>query len=246
MSRWFRFYDDALNEPKLLKLSDALFRAWVGLLCIASKNAGRLPADDDCALMLRMKPERIAAVFSSLVSAGLIDNDEIGRFPHNWSTRQFRSDVSNERVGRYRERQRNVTPPVTRNVTVTPSEQSQNRTEQIQSREPVKKIDVAKERAPRALGANRPVSTSDPANRKAVWEQKVTEFITTHWPPDRAQAAITGNLMGTPEGKAEFELADKEMRAVRTDGSIKPESRMDRDQVLQSTLDGMAALRASA
>ena len=38
MSRWFRFYDDAINDPKVLKLSDRMHRVWIGLLCIASKN----------------------------------------------------------------------------------------------------------------------------------------------------------------------------------------------------------------
>jgi hypothetical protein len=57
MSRWFRFEDDALNDPKLLRLSDRMFRIWIGLLCVASKHAGRLPPMEDIALMLRQQPE---------------------------------------------------------------------------------------------------------------------------------------------------------------------------------------------
>jgi hypothetical protein len=78
MSRWFRFYDDAINDPKLLKLSNRLHRVWVGLLCVASKNDGRLPAMEDCALMLRLQPERMAEALVSLVGAGLLDRDENG------------------------------------------------------------------------------------------------------------------------------------------------------------------------
>ena len=74
MSRWFRFYDDAINDPAA-KLSDRMHRAWVGLLCIASKNEGQLPAMEDCALMLRLQPERMAEALVSLVGAGLLDRD---------------------------------------------------------------------------------------------------------------------------------------------------------------------------
>lgn len=122
MSRWFRFYDDAINEPKLLKLSDALYRAWVGVLCIASKNDGALPPTDDVALLLRMKPEKAEAVLVELIKAGLLDQDETGKRPHNWNARQYKSDVSNERVARYRKRRGNGECNVTGNGTVTASE----------------------------------------------------------------------------------------------------------------------------
>src|SRR6186713_1925318 len=113
MTRWFRFYDDAVNDPKLIKLSDDIFRAWVNLLCVASKNDGVLPAVDDVAIILRVKVARAAAIITELVSFGLLDKTATGFTPHNWDGRQFKSDISNERVKRYRERQRNVTEPVT-------------------------------------------------------------------------------------------------------------------------------------
>jgi hypothetical protein len=116
--RWFRFYDDAINDPKILKLSDNLFRVWVGILCSASKNDGKLPNVDDLALMIRIKPEKMRAALDALVKAGLIDTDGVISSPHNWDKRQFKSDVSNERVKRYRQRQRNVTetPPDTEQI----------------------------------------------------------------------------------------------------------------------------------
>jgi hypothetical protein len=67
MSRWFRFYDDAINDPKILKLSDKLHRVWVGILCVASKNDGKLPSLDDMALMIRMKPEKLGEAIKSLM-----------------------------------------------------------------------------------------------------------------------------------------------------------------------------------
>jgi hypothetical protein len=94
MSRWFRFYDDAINDPKLLKLSDCMHRVWIGLLCVASKNDGRLPSMEDCALMLRLPPERMAEALVSLVGAELLDRDETGLAPHKWNERQYRVTVS--------------------------------------------------------------------------------------------------------------------------------------------------------
>jgi hypothetical protein len=102
MSRWFRFYDDALNDPKLLRLSDRMYRVWVGLLCVASKNDGKLPSMEDCALMLRLQPERMAEAIVSLVGAGLLDRDGATLSPHKWNARQYKSDVSTERVKRFR------------------------------------------------------------------------------------------------------------------------------------------------
>ena len=121
MSRWFRFYDDAINDPKILKLSDKLHRVWIGILCIASKNDGQLPSLEDMALMIRMKPEKLQEAIKSLIVSGLIDEDGPILFPHNWNARQFKSDVSTERVKRFRNGQRNVseTPPETEQKQIT-------------------------------------------------------------------------------------------------------------------------------
>jgi hypothetical protein len=126
MGRWFRFYDDAINDPKILKLPEASRWHWTALLCIASKHDGVLPPTEDVALMLRVKTAAAAAIIATMKAAGLLDLVD-GRFsPHNWSGRQYKSDVSNDRVKRHRERKRNVTST----VTVTPPE-TDTETEQI-------------------------------------------------------------------------------------------------------------------
>lgn len=102
MSRWFRFYDETLNDPKTLKLSDKTFRVWVGILCAASKNDGKIPLFDDLVLMLRMKPTKLQPEIEKLIAAELIDHDDDGMKPHNWDKRQFISDSSVERVKRHR------------------------------------------------------------------------------------------------------------------------------------------------
>lgn len=124
MSRWFRLYDDTLNDPKILKLSDKTYRIWIGILCVASKNDGALPPFDDIALMLRMKPEKLQPELEKLIAAGLIDHDDDGLRPHNWEGRQYKSDVSTDRVKRFRSGKRNVsvTPPDTEQNTDTEAE----------------------------------------------------------------------------------------------------------------------------
>lgn len=115
-------YDDVVNDPKVLCLSsDALRWQWVSVLCIASKNGGKLPPIAHIAVTLRLTPQRAAVVLVELHNAGLLDKQEDGSFvPHNWSGRQYKSDTSNERVARHRERKRNATSNGDCNVTVAP------------------------------------------------------------------------------------------------------------------------------
>jgi hypothetical protein len=128
VSRWFRFYDDAINDPKILRLSDKMFRAWVGILCMASKYNGAVPKAD-MAISLRVPEGGVKAIISYLVDHDLLD--DCGDFvtPHNWSGRQYKSDVSTERVKRFRNTKRNVsstvseTPPDTEADTEADTEQ---------------------------------------------------------------------------------------------------------------------------
>jgi hypothetical protein len=134
MTRWFRFYGDAINNPKVLRLSDAMFRAWVTLLCLASQYEGVLPKAADIALILRMKVHKVAEWLAILTGAGLLDSLEDGTFrPHNWDARQFKSDVADptavDRNKRYRDRKRND-----RNATVTLTD-TRTETEQIQKKD---------------------------------------------------------------------------------------------------------------
>jgi hypothetical protein len=126
MTQWWRFYSDAIFDPKLLRLSDAMFRAWTTLLCLAAKNDGVLPTAQDIALTLRMKPAKVAEWITTLVAAGLIDRTEAGFEPHNWSGRQYKSDVSTDRVKRFRNAQRNAAPTVSETPPETETETEKN------------------------------------------------------------------------------------------------------------------------
>lgn len=120
MSRWWRAYDEAVDDPKLQRLSGEMFKAWFNLMCLASQNNGVLPDLADIAFKLRVKEEKAWDILDHLGFAGLIDrtDGEGGAYtlaPHNWNGRQYKSDVSTERVKRFRKRGRNVseTPPET-------------------------------------------------------------------------------------------------------------------------------------
>jgi len=124
---WFRFYTEALDDPKVQKLPAEHFRVWVNLLCVAKKHDGKLPSESDCAFMLRMDTAAFHVTFEALKSSGLID-EKVGQSrhtePHNWSKRQYKSDTSAERTRRYRNRHRDVTetPPETETETETETE----------------------------------------------------------------------------------------------------------------------------
>jgi hypothetical protein len=102
--RWFRFYDSVVDDPKVQRLSLSAFRFWVNVLCLASRNGGKLPPLVDLTFSLRMTEKQVVDGLKSLEAAGLVDESVDGvSTPHNWNGRQFKADVSTERVKRFRE-----------------------------------------------------------------------------------------------------------------------------------------------
>jgi len=122
MARWFRVYDDCIDDPKVGNLSDALFRAWFSFLCVSSRFMGTIPNDKKAlAHIMRMSESDVENALTNLQLCGLIDKIGKRHEPHNWRKRQFVSDVSTARVKQFRKRQRNVseTPPETETETET-------------------------------------------------------------------------------------------------------------------------------
>jgi hypothetical protein len=124
VSRWFRFYAEALDDPKVQKLDGDTFKAWVNLLCLAAKNQGYLPPIEDIAFGLRLSADGARTLVERLLSATLLDKESGGvdgyRYaPHGWQERQYKSDTSTERVKRFRKRSKTVTetPPETETET---------------------------------------------------------------------------------------------------------------------------------
>lgn len=120
MSRWFRVYDEILDDPKVQRLPGDDFKVWMNLLALASKHDGKLPDVEDVAFALRVSVNAVAAVLSRLADSGLLDRRQGGRYgshyaPHGWDKRQYKSDSSAERMQRHRGRHKaiSVTPPET-------------------------------------------------------------------------------------------------------------------------------------
>lgn len=107
MSRWFRFYAEAMRHPKVAKLSDRDFRFWMQLLSVASENNGTIPPVGDLKVVLKARLDHLLEGLKRLISAGLIDVQDGSYEPHDWSKHQYKSDTSTTRVTLHRQR-RNV------------------------------------------------------------------------------------------------------------------------------------------
>lgn len=130
MNRWFRFYDEALDDPKVQRLAPHLFKTWMNLLCLASKDGGKLPSDDDISFRLRLSISDAQQQVEDLILAGLIDIEGDGsRIPHSWPDRQYASDSSAERVRKHRADKKKTPCNVTGNADVTVQKQTQSRTD---------------------------------------------------------------------------------------------------------------------
>lgn len=113
MSRWFRVYDEFLDDPKIQRLHPALLKVLLNVWCVASRNDGRLPTIPDMSFSLRMTEDETFRAVSKLAEAGFIDTDDATgeQRPHGWEARQFRSDSSTDRVRKHRKQQKSANPP---------------------------------------------------------------------------------------------------------------------------------------
>lgn len=119
MTRWFRFYDTVLDDPKVQRLDPTLFKAWVNILCLASKKRGILPPISDIAFALRMPEESTDAIVQALINCGLLEDNGEFLMPHNWHSRQYTDNTNAERQQRFRDKKRKENATVTGRNAVT-------------------------------------------------------------------------------------------------------------------------------
>jgi hypothetical protein len=238
MSRWLRLYDDTINDPKVLKLPEAMRWNWVAMLCVASKNEGALPALDDMAIQLRVTAAKATEIIATLVKAGLLDKTETGFAPHNWNGRQYKSDVSTVRVKRFRNGKRNVSE--TANETAPETEQKQT-TESDQISEPIGSGAEAPSIDPSQAERNYFARGRDVLGKSAGGQlakllkanggnvslsRSTLELAATkHKPAEFFARAIAPASQGPPEGKGGFTsvLMDKHMERQRGTSDSEPE-----------------------
>lgn len=103
--RWFRFYSEVLDDPKVQRLPPKLYCQWTKILCLANTGnpRGVLPSVADIAYRLRITEEKAHDVVGELVARMLIDRNGDGVMkPHNWDARQPASDNAPERMRKKR------------------------------------------------------------------------------------------------------------------------------------------------
>ena len=110
--RWCRLYDDVVDNIKVQALPSHAFKAWVNLLCIASRERsnGALPSLQGLAFRLRLTMQQTEDVLSELVSAklvvvGMVGGRQIYRL-HDWELHQPRSERSRDRMRKLRAKRR--------------------------------------------------------------------------------------------------------------------------------------------
>lgn len=92
---WFRVYSEALDNPKLQRLSGSAFKGWFNLACLAnvSEPRGALPPLPVIAFRLRLSERQAKALLEELVAARLVDVTGDGYALHHWDTWQYESDL---------------------------------------------------------------------------------------------------------------------------------------------------------
>jgi hypothetical protein len=109
--KWFRFYHEFMDDPKVSMMSDTDQLLWVKSLCLASESAVRgviFLSDEQIAWRLRIAKETWQSAADKFRAKGMLDHIENGYQIANWDDRQFESDSSTARVTKHRTQKRNV------------------------------------------------------------------------------------------------------------------------------------------
>ena len=114
--KWFRLYDEIIDNPKILTLNEDLRWWYIAILCIINRlnrESGRLPDIRNVSLFLRQNREAVETIIDKLVEVKLLQKDKHGYFCQAFKNRQYNSDNTTDRVKRYRKRFKEVPDAVT-------------------------------------------------------------------------------------------------------------------------------------
>lgn len=184
---WFRLYAEFATDPKVQMMSESNQRRIIMLLCMKCSNGDVTLQDEEVAFQLRISNDEWAESKALFMSKNIIDNDNQ---PVAWSKRQYASDSSAPRVAKHRAKLKEAC-----NVTVTPPEQIQNRTETEAEAEKTKTV-----RAPRfdaqAHLAERGIPTELSADWIKLRKTKKAEVTKTAIEGIANEAAKAGLTLG--------------------------------------------------
>lgn len=123
MKRWIKLYVEILDDPKMGRMPDWLFRRAIELFLLAGRNGndGVLPPVEDMAWILRLDETKLREALHGLAEVGVVHEAE----PDVWMVTHFAerqdADTPAERAANYRKnvtkRYSSVTQPVTDSVT---------------------------------------------------------------------------------------------------------------------------------
>lgn len=108
---WFRIYHEMLDDPKIGTLSDAEYRLWIELLCLAcraGKQGDTSLTIKDIEWQLRRESKgNVSETLHELLHRGLVELNTNGNgketiFITKWKSRQYQSDSSTIRVRKHR------------------------------------------------------------------------------------------------------------------------------------------------
>lgn len=148
-SLWLRLYTEILNDPKVQRLPDSLFRAYINFLCIAKEYSdnGVLPPKKDIAFFLRCPENSVKKFCDGLKKVGLLDEENDSFIIHGWNNRQYDSDNDpTANMRKRRQRERDKTPYVTDDVTDVSRVTSRTCHENVTRTEIEKEIEKERER----------------------------------------------------------------------------------------------------
>ncbi len=123
--RWFRVYEEILDDPKVQKLEPSLFKMWVNVLALASRNDGVLPPMEDCVFAFRETEDTVSLAFIALEMAGLLKRKNGRISPNGWEKRQYKTETSTERVKRFREKMKRATETPSESETESETEKKE-------------------------------------------------------------------------------------------------------------------------
>jgi hypothetical protein len=127
--KWFRLYHDILDDPKVQRMPAAMFKRWINLLCLASRQRkrGTLPPVHEVAYALRLPVPEAERTLQYLYHRTLLDLGENECYSiHNWAKWQPEWQDDTLRQRRRRERLSRDTSR-DNHVTVTPSDTEEKR-----------------------------------------------------------------------------------------------------------------------
>jgi hypothetical protein len=195
--------NDIVDDPKIARMPDALFRAFVFLLAVANENGerGRLPELGDTAWRMRLPEEVLLGHLESLAVIGSSRIDVTGRWwMTNFAKRQAALTPA-ERMSRMRQSRaqnaqkgplRNVTNSPLRNVTanVTELEKRREESESPKNLESHKSLESPKRDIAPLTRRKPPIEYPS---------SKIFRDITHRWPAKVLQPELHAAIGDTPE-----------------------------------------------